>query len=242
MKEGEQAYVVVPAIDESEMELRTAEGTQKELQKDWLLKEFRVGLIHGRMARETRQHIMERFRQHLIDVLVATTVIEVGVDVPNATMMVVEHADRFGLSQLHQLRGRVGRGKKKSYCVLLADQGTEEGTMRLQAMVKYASGFQIAEEDLKLRGMGHMIVGTSAERAERICILRSSCLIRHLLPLSEKGCVSIWWRRIRGCWMRANRGVEDGALGEVCRRRLRLRMWGDEGGGTCYNGAALKGA
>ncbi len=156
LKAGEQAYVVVPAIEESELELRTAAGVQEELQKEWL-KDFRVGFIHGRMARDMRQHIMERFRQHLIDVLVATTVIEVGVDVPNATMMVVEHADRFGLSQLHQLRGRVGRGEKQSYCILLADQTTDDGIARLQAMVKHGSGFKIAEEDLKLRGMGRLI-------------------------------------------------------------------------------------
>jgi ATP-dependent DNA helicase RecG len=172
LKAGEQAYVVLPAIDDTDEEgvllgsenpefksqtsLRSVVTTQKELQADWL-KDFRVGLIHGRMAAETRQHIMERFRQHLLDVLVATTVIEVGVDVPNATMMVVEHADRFGLSQLHQLRGRVGRGSKQSYCLLLGDQTTDEAVARLQAMVKHASGFKIAEEDLKLRGMGQLI-------------------------------------------------------------------------------------
>lgn len=159
LKAGEQAYVVVPTIDEGELDLRSATSVQEELQKEWL-KDFRVGLLHGRMARDTRQHIMERFRQRLIDVLVSTTVIEVGVDVPNATVMVIEHADRFGLSQLHQLRGRVGRSTRKSYCVLLGDQATEDGIKRLQAMVKFASGFKIAEEDLKLRGMGQ-IIGTA---------------------------------------------------------------------------------
>jgi ATP-dependent DNA helicase RecG len=156
LKEGEQAYVVVPTIDEGELDLRSATSVQLELQTEFL-KEFKVGLMHGRQTRETRQHIMERFRQKLIDVLVATTVIEVGVDVPNATMMVVEHADRFGLSQLHQLRGRVGRGSKQSYCILLGDQSTDEAVARLQAMVKHSSGFRIAEEDLKLRGMGQLI-------------------------------------------------------------------------------------
>jgi ATP-dependent DNA helicase RecG len=109
------------------------------------------------MDRATRQHIMERFRQRLIDVLVSTTVIEVGVDVPNASIMVVENADRFGLSQLHQLRGRVGRGSKQSYCVLLGDLTTDAGVSRLGAMVKYSSGFHIADADLKLRGMGQLI-------------------------------------------------------------------------------------
>jgi len=158
LKEGEQAYVVLPVIDEGELELRSASQVQEELQRD-LLKDYRIGLLHGRIERSMRQHIMERFRQKLIDVLVATTVIEVGVDVPNATVMVVEHADRFGLSQLHQLRGRVGRSEKKSFCVLIADQTTDDGIARLQAMVKHASGFKIAEEDLKIRGMGE-IIGT----------------------------------------------------------------------------------
>jgi ATP-dependent DNA helicase RecG len=183
IREGEQAYVVVPAIDESELELRTAAGVQEELQKDWL-KDFKVGLIHGRMARDTRQHIMERFRQHLIDVLVATTVIEVGVDVPNATTMVIEHADRFGLSQLHQLRGRVGRGNKQSYAILLGDQTTDDGIARLQAMVKHASGFDISEQDLRLRGMGH-IIGT--HQSGRTGLHFAELLFDpQLLPLSRR--------------------------------------------------------
>jgi ATP-dependent DNA helicase RecG len=199
VKGGEQAYVVVPAIDgemgaEEELELaeedgamaKMEEGTrevaienrklkienlksavevQRELQGGWL-KECRVGMMHGRMGRETRQHIMERFRQGLMDVLVATTVIEVGVDVANATMMVVENADRFGLSQLHQLRGRVGRGSKQSYCVLLGDLTGDDGIARLQAMVKHASGFLIAEADLKLRGMGQLIGTAQSGRTD----------------------------------------------------------------------------
>ncbi|MCL2646216.1 MAG: ATP-dependent DNA helicase RecG [Phycisphaerales bacterium] len=183
LKTGEQAYVVVPAIDESELDLRTVSGVQEELQKVWL-KNFRVGLIHGRMNRDTRQHIMERFRQHLIDVLVATTVIEVGVDVPNATMMIIEHADRFGLSQLHQLRGRVGRGDKQSYCVLLADQSTDDAIARLQAMVHHASGFKIAEEDLKIRGMGQLIGTAQSGRTD----LHFAELLfdPHLLPMSRR--------------------------------------------------------
>jgi ATP-dependent DNA helicase RecG len=158
LKEGEQAYVVLPIIDEGVLDLKSATSVRDELQAQWL-KDYRVALIHGRMDRATRQHVMERFRQKLIDVLVATTVIEVGVDVPNATVMVIEHADRFGLSQLHQLRGRVGRSEKKSHCVLIGDSNTEDGIARLQAMVKYSSGFKIAEEDLKIRGMGE-IIGT----------------------------------------------------------------------------------
>ncbi|HVS70360.1 MAG TPA: ATP-dependent DNA helicase RecG [Phycisphaerae bacterium] len=208
---GEQAYIVVPAIDEEPPEisydapltpeenstqpaapsptplggqpLRNAVAVQRELQSG-PLSNVRVGLIHGRMPRDTRQHIMERFRQHLIDALVATTVIEVGVDVPNATIMVVEHADRFGLSQLHQLRGRVGRGNKQSYCILLADQKTDEAVARIQAMVRHSSGFKIAEEDLKLRGMGHLI-GTA--QSGRTDIHFADLLFDpHLLPMSRR--------------------------------------------------------
>ncbi|HVX84296.1 MAG TPA: ATP-dependent DNA helicase RecG [Phycisphaerae bacterium] len=204
---GDQAYIVVPAIDEepplaqdapldpaqdnaaqdstlrTQDSLRNAVAVQRELQSGPLARQ-RVGLIHGRMPRDVRQHIMERFRQHLIDALVATTVIEVGVDVPNATIMVVEHADRFGLSQLHQLRGRVGRGGKQSYCILLADQKTDEAVARIQAMVRHSSGFKIAEEDLKLRGMGHLI-GTA--QSGRTDIHFADLLFDpHLLPMSRR--------------------------------------------------------
>ncbi len=180
LAEGEQAYVVTPTIDQNDMPLldsdqyaqinsqaalRSVTATQEELQKTWL-KDYRVGLLHGRMDRDTRANIMERFRAKKLDVLVATTVIEVGVDVPNATMMVIEHADRFGLSQLHQLRGRVGRGKLKSYCILISDQTTEDGIARMQTMVRYSSGFKVAEEDLRLRGFGQLIGTQQSGRSD----------------------------------------------------------------------------
>jgi ATP-dependent DNA helicase RecG len=145
--------------------MRNAVALQRELQSG-PLQGFKVGMLHGRMGRETRQHIMERFRQGLIDALVSTTVIEVGVDVPAATIMIVENADRFGLSQLHQLRGRVGRGSRQSYCVLLGDLSTDPGIARLQAMVRHSSGFQIAEADLKLRGMGQLIGTAQSGRTD----------------------------------------------------------------------------
>ncbi len=163
-----EATIPVPPIEnrKSKIEnLRTAVDVQRELQSDWL-KNARVGMLHGRMGRDTRQHIMERFRQHLIDVLVSTTVIEVGVDVPEATIMIVENADRFGLSQLHQLRGRVGRGSRQSYCVLLGDLTGDPGIARLQAMTRHSSGFQIAEVDLKLRGMGQLIGTAQSGRTD----------------------------------------------------------------------------
>ncbi|MEQ8850552.1 MAG: ATP-dependent DNA helicase RecG [Phycisphaerales bacterium] len=156
---GGQAFVVVPAIDTGSTggddELRDLRAVMDELESG-ALEGKRVAALHGRLKRDTRAHIMERFRAGLIDCLVATTVIEVGVDVPNATVMVVEHADRFGLAQLHQLRGRVGRGSKPGRCVLIGDPTTEDGTLRLSAMAQTTSGFELAERDLEIRGPGEV--------------------------------------------------------------------------------------
>ncbi|MEO1512686.1 MAG: helicase-related protein, partial [Planctomycetota bacterium] len=116
----------------------------------------RVAAIHGRLKRSTREHVMGRFRSGLIDCLVATTVIEVGVDVPNASVMVIEQSERFGLAQLHQLRGRVGRGARASVCVLIGEPTTEDGAARLGAMRDSTDGFELAEKDLELRGMGEL--------------------------------------------------------------------------------------
>ena len=117
--------------------------------------DLKVGLLHGRLDNDLKEHVMQLFQKGELHILVATTVIEVGVDVPNATVMVIEHAERFGLSQLHQLRGRIGRGAAKSYCVLMTGgKITEEGERRLDAMVRTSDGFQIAELDLQLRGPG----------------------------------------------------------------------------------------
>jgi len=117
--------------------------------------DLHVGLLHGRLDADVKEHVMREFQQGKIEILVATTVIEVGVDVANATVMVIEHADRFGLAQLHQLRGRIGRGSTKSYCVLMhGAKVSEEGQRRLDAMVRTNDGFQIAELDLELRGPG----------------------------------------------------------------------------------------
>ena len=121
---------------------------------------FRVGLVHGRMKQEEKDAVMDDFRRGAIHILVATTVIEVGVDVPNASVMIIEHAERFGLSQLHQLRGRVGRGDEQAYCILLAgDKRTAEARERLHVMEETSDGFKIAEKDLELRGPGE-VMGT----------------------------------------------------------------------------------
>jgi ATP-dependent DNA helicase RecG len=152
---GHQAYVVYPVIEENEeRELKAALKMYKEL-SNRVFADLKVGLLHGRLDNDLKEQVMRRFQSGELNILVATTVIEVGVDVPNATVMVIEHAERFGLSQLHQLRGRIGRGGAKSYCVLMTGgKVSEEGEQRLDAMVRTADGFQIADLDLQLRGPG----------------------------------------------------------------------------------------
>jgi ATP-dependent DNA helicase RecG len=152
---GHQAYVVYPVIEENEeRELKAAQQMFRQL-RDKTFSDLHVGLLHGRLDPDEKEHIMREFQRGEINVLVATTVIEVGVDVSNAAIMVIEHADRFGLAQLHQLRGRIGRGAAKSYCILMyGGKVSEEGQRRLDAMVRTSDGFQIAELDLELRGPG----------------------------------------------------------------------------------------
>jgi ATP-dependent DNA helicase RecG len=155
--EGRQAYVVCPLIDESEtLEVRSAEQTYEELSAGELAG-LRVGLLHGRMPSSDKDRTMTAFRNHELDVLVATTVIEVGVDVPNATVMVILDAARFGIAQLHQLRGRVGRGAHVSYCRFVGDATTPDGEARLEALVRSTDGFELAEIDLDLRGEGTLM-------------------------------------------------------------------------------------
>jgi ATP-dependent DNA helicase RecG len=152
---GHQAYVVYPVISENEEnEVKAAVKMYREL-SGGVFSDLKVGLLHGRLDAELKDQVMRMFQKGELQILVATTVIEVGVDVPNATVMVIEHAERFGLAQLHQLRGRIGRGAAKSYCILMTGgKVTEDGQRRLEAMVKTNDGFQIAELDLELRGPG----------------------------------------------------------------------------------------
>jgi len=151
---GRQAYVVYPVIEESKQELKAATAEYERLSKQ-VFPKFRLGLLHGRLKNDEKDAVMDEMRRGELQILVATTVIEVGVDVPNATVMVVEHADRFGLAQLHQLRGRIGRGSEKSQCILVAAKSiTGEARERLETMVATSNGFEIAERDLKLRGPG----------------------------------------------------------------------------------------
>ncbi len=151
---GRQAYVVYPVIEESKQELKAATAEYERLSRD-VFPQLKLGLLHGRLPSEEKEAVMERFRRRELHILVATTVIEVGVDVPNATVMLIEHADRFGLAQLHQLRGRIGRGSEKSVCVLVAPKNmTGDARERLETMVATTNGFEIAERDMKLRGPG----------------------------------------------------------------------------------------
>ncbi len=155
VRKGKQAYIVYPLVEESEKleELKAATSMAAHFQQD-VFPHLRVGLLHGQMKSVEKREIMSRFNGHQLDILVATTVIEVGIDVPNATLMVIENAERFGLAQLHQLRGRVGRGRDKSACYLVATPRTDDAYRRIQVMIRSNNGFELAEEDLSIRGPG----------------------------------------------------------------------------------------
>jgi ATP-dependent DNA helicase RecG len=160
LDDGRQAYVVCPLIEESETSQSRAAEAEAERLRRAELRDYRVGLLHGRLRPAERRELMAQFKARQLDVLVATTVIEVGVDVPNATIMIVQEADRFGLAQLHQLRGRVGRGGEQSYCLLISrprEELTDNAHERLQALVDSADGFELAEKDLELRGEGQLL-------------------------------------------------------------------------------------
>ena len=187
---GHQVYVVYPVIAENEeSELKAAVKMYRELSGK-VFADFKVGLLHGRLDSDLKDQVMSMFQKGELQILVATTVIEVGVDVPNATVMVIEHAERFGLAQLHQLRGRIGRGAAKSYCILMTGgKMTEEGERRLDAMVKTNDGFQIAELDLELRGPGEFF-GT---RQAGMPSFRVANLIRdrQLLELAKREAAAV---------------------------------------------------
>ena len=172
---GRQAYVIYPLIEESaKVDLKAATEMADHLAAD-VFPQFRVALLHGRMKQDAKDRVMRAFADGQIDIVVATTVVEVGIDVPNATVMIVEHAERFGLSQLHQLRGRVGRGRHASSCILLYQAPlSDEARRRLEAMVETTDGFVIAERDLQMRGPGDF-VGT---RQSGMPTLRVGDLVR----------------------------------------------------------------
>jgi ATP-dependent DNA helicase RecG len=179
---GRQAYVVYPLVEESEkVDLQAAITGAARLQRE-VFPKWTVGLVHGRMKTDEKDRVMTAFKRGESQVLVATTVIEVGIDVPNATVMLIEHADRFGLAQLHQLRGRVGRGGDQSYCFLMGPSRlSEEGRRRLEALVKSHDGFVIAEDDLRIRGPGEFFGTRQWGPAD----LRVANLIRDAMILEE---------------------------------------------------------
>lgn len=186
LKDGRQAYVVCPRVEEETASpsqtavTASAEAVYRDLSQG-AFKEFRVGLVHGQQEREARTATMDAFRNGDLDLLISTTVIEVGVDVPNATLMVIHQAERFGLSQLHQLRGRIGRGKFQGYCFLFSESDTPEATKRLAAMESTSNGFEIAEVDFQLRGPGD-VLGT---RQSGSLPLRVADLVRDQELLTE---------------------------------------------------------
>jgi ATP-dependent DNA helicase RecG len=156
LAQGRQAYVVCPLVDDSEaLGGRSATRVYEEL-RSGPFRAFRVGLLHGRLDEAAKADVMERFLSHEIDLLVCTTVVEVGIDVPNATLLLVENAERFGLSQLHQLRGRVSRGPVPGLCLLFAQPAGDEARERLRALLRTTDGFALAEEDVRLRGVGEL--------------------------------------------------------------------------------------
>jgi len=202
---GHQGYIVYPVIEESKLELKAAMEEYERLSRD-VFPKLKVGLLHGRMSSEEKDDVMQRFRRNEVQILVATTVIEVGVDVPNATVMVIEHAERFGLAQLHQLRGRIGRGAQKSHCVLVAPgRMTDDGRARLETMVRTTNGFEIAETDLLIRGPGEFF-GTR-QSGELGFHVANPLRDRELLERARKEAFHL---------------VEDSAQKESLQRMLRL--------------------
>jgi ATP-dependent DNA helicase RecG len=171
---GRQAYVVYPVIEESETQaMKAAEKMHGHL-SETVFPQFKVGLLHGKLAAEEKERVMDAFKRGEIQILVSTTVIEVGVDVPNAAVMVIEQAERFGLAQLHQLRGRVGRGAEQSYCILVTGKMNDAARERIRTLVDSVDGFYIAEMDLKLRGPGEFF-GT---RQSGLPVLRLGNIVR----------------------------------------------------------------
>jgi ATP-dependent DNA helicase RecG len=186
---GRQAFVICPLIEESEEVEARAATVEYERLKAEVFPELRLELLHGRMKAKDKEAVMRRFRDRETDILVSTTVIEVGIDIPNATVMLIEGADRFGLAQLHQLRGRVGRGKHKSYCLLLAESASEEATRRLKVVAELRDGFALAEEDLSRRGPGEFF-GTRQSGLPALRMARLSDV--HLLEAAREQATAIF--------------------------------------------------
>jgi ATP-dependent DNA helicase RecG len=209
VSEGGQCFVVCPAVEEAEaLGIKAATAWAETLQKK-VFPDLKVALLHGQMKASEKDAMMASFASANADILVATTVIEVGVDVPNATLMVIEDADRFGLSQLHQLRGRVGRGNKKSYCILTSQNRNPDTVKRLKALCKTTDGFQIAQEDLALRGPGDFF----GARQSGLPVFRVANLSCDLQTLKEAQQASVTWIETYG--------TEDSPTATAMRRRVK---------------------
>jgi len=204
LREGRQAFVVCPLVGESEKVAGKAAAVEAERLRKGELREFRVGLLHGQMHSNDKNEAMRAFAAHRTDVLVSTTVIEVGIDVPNATVMVIEGAERFGVSQLHQLRGRVGRGEHPSQCLLFAEEVGEPAQKRLKALVETGDGFKLAEVDLEQRGEGE-ILGTRQSGLPRFAVAK----------LPEDGPLLLEARKEVLTLLRAHGSLSDPALGPL---------------------------
>jgi ATP-dependent DNA helicase RecG len=212
LREGRQAFVVCPLVEVSEKLPGKAAGEEAERLRRGPLREFRVGLLHGQMHSSEKNQVMRDFASGDTDVLVATTVIEVGIDVPNATVMLIEGAERFGVSQLHQLRGRVGRGEHPSQCLLFATEAGEMARRRLSAVEETSDGFRLAEVDLLLRGEGE-ILGTRQSGTARFRVAQ--------LPEDEQVLVAAKDEVLR--LLKEHGSLEDPELGpllEAARRRF----------------------
>ncbi len=215
---GRQCYIVCPAVEEGEGDSGKAAQVWAETLQKTVFPDLRVGLLHGRMKGSEKETVMQAFAQGADQILVATTVIEVGVDVPNATVMVVEDADRFGLSQLHQLRGRVGRGKEKSYCILISNSRNPDTLARLRTLCQTGDGFHIAEEDLRLRGPGDFL----GRRQHGLPSFRSAGLCWDLALLQSAQEAAVHWFELpeaqidspesKALWRRVQALFQSGAV------------------------------
>jgi ATP-dependent DNA helicase RecG len=217
IRAGRQAYVVCPLVEETEARDLKAATEMAERLAAGPFRDFQVGLVHGRLAFDAKEAVMRDFKAGELDVLVATTVVEVGIDVPNASVMLIEHAERFGLAQLHQLRGRVGRGAAKSHCILLADQHvSDDARRRLEAMCQTQDGFRLAEIDLEIRGPGEFF-GT---RQSGLPELRTASLLTHgrLIEEARQDALALVDRDP------SLRAPEHRALREAMLRRWRERL------------------
>ena len=185
--EGRQAFIICPLIEESDSLAAKAAVTEYERLRREVFPNQRLGLLHGGMKAAEKDQIMNSFRNHELDILVATSVIEVGIDIPNASIMVIEDADRFGLSQLHQFRGRVGRGKHQSYCYVLSADASVQAQERLGVFQETDDGFKLSEEDLRLRGPGDFIgIRQSGMPEMRIASLSDTVLIEQARAIAER--------------------------------------------------------